>query len=178
MKRLFRFRIILIAALLVTVCVGFLYARSPRPSWQLARQGAPPALLTQVVADNLHPDVTVDAGQMSVLKLQQAGQSQPLYLINARLVDSETQPLCGAAGCALFAYIRTQSGFQQVLTTYLDPHLPPGQLLLQPTGDLHQGLPVLVAMQLVETDLQQITLAFDGQTYAVDRLDYLPRNHE
>jgi hypothetical protein len=178
MKRFFRFRIILPAILLIFVSVGILYARSPQPRWQLAKEGAPPALLTQVMADNLHPDVTVDAGQMSVLKLQQAGQSQPLYLIDARLIDSETQPLCGAAGCALFAYIRNQSGFQQVLATYLDPHLPPGQLLLQPTGDLHQGLPTLVATQLVETDLQQITLAFDGQTYAVDRLDYLPSNHE
>ena len=174
MKRLFIVRIILPTALLITVCVGILYARSPQPRWQLARDGAPPALLNQVVTDNLHPDITVDAGQMSILKLQQAGQSQPLYLIDARLIDSETQPLCGAAGCALFAYIRTQSGFQQVLATYLDLHLPPGKTLLQPTGDLHQGLPTLVAMQLVENDLQQITLAFDGQTYAVDRLDYLP----
>ncbi|NEQ47480.1 MAG: hypothetical protein F6K00_29635 [Leptolyngbya sp. SIOISBB] len=146
----------------------------PQPSWQLAREAAPSALLTQVAADNLHPDVTVDAGQMSVLKLQQAGQAQPLYLIDARLVDSETQPLCGVAGCALFGYIREQSGFRQVLKAYLNPHLPQGQTLLQPTGDLHQGLPTLVALQLVETDLQQITLAFDGQTYAVDRLDYLP----
>ena len=178
MKRLFRVRIILPAILLIIVSVGILYARSPQPSWQLARKAAPPALLTQVMADNLHPDVTVDVGQMSVLKLQQAGQTQPLYLIDARLVDSETQPLCGAAGCALFAYIRTQSGFRQVLATYLDPHLPSDQTLLQPTGDLHQGLPTLVALQLVESDLQQITLAFDGQTYAVDRLDYLPSDHE
>ena len=174
MKRLFRYRIILLAVLLIFVSVGILYARSPQPSWKLAREAAPSDLLTQVVADNFHPDITVDAGQMSVLKLQQAGQSQPLYLIDARLVDSETQPLCGAAGCAMFAYIRDQSGFRQVLATYLDPHLQPGQTLLQPTGDLHQGLPTLVAMQLVEADLQQITLAFDGQTYVIDRLDYLP----
>ena len=174
MKRLLRSKFILIIVLLMTVCVGILYARSPQPSWQLAREAAPPALLTQIEANNLHPDVMVDAGQMSVLKLQQAGQAQPLYLIDARLVDSETQPLCGAAGCALFGYIRDQSSFRQVLATYLDPHLPPGQTVLQPTGDLHQGLPTLVAMQLVETDLQQLTLVFDGETYAIDRLDYLP----
>ena len=178
MKRLFRVQIILPAVLLIFVSIGILYARSPQPSWQLAQDVAPPALLNQVVTDNLHPDATVDAGQMSVLKLRQSGQSRPLYLIDARLIDSETQPLCGVAGCALFGYIRDQSGFQQVLATYLDPHLPPGQILLQPTSDLHQGLPKLVATQLVETDLQQITLAFDGQTYAVDRLDYLPSDHE
>lgn len=171
-------KVILLSLLLILVGVGVVRSSAPQPIWQLASNVAPKALLTQVMQDNVNPKIPFDPGQMRVLKWQQRGQPQPLYLIETRLAEAAEQPLCGAAGCAFFAYRPDPQGFEQVWSAYLDPHLPPNRALLEPTGDLAQGLPVLSVNQLVETGLQHLTLNFDGQTYTTAKLDYLPLNHE
>lgn len=178
MKRSLWIKAILPSLLLVLVGVGIMRSSAPQPSWQLAREVAPAALLTQMMQDNVNPETPFDPGQMRVLKWQQRGQPQPLYLVDAHLSEVTEQPLCGAAGCAFFAYRPDQKGFQRISSTYLNPHLPPNFVLLEPTGDLAQGLPVLLVNQLVEAGLQQLKLNFDGQTYVTAQLDYLPLNHE
>jgi hypothetical protein len=149
-----------------------------QPTWQLGRTVAPPELLEQIAQDNLNPEFLVDPGQMRILKIQQSRQAQPLYLIDARLGQSAPQPLCGAAGCVFWGYRPTKSGFQKVFAAYLNPHLPPGTPLLKPLPILENGLPQLTIHQLDGSVLQHLTLAFDGQSYAIAQVDYLPVPHE
>jgi hypothetical protein len=165
---------------LVVLVLGFVAvtSQSVQPTWQLGQMLAPPKLLQQVAQDNLNPDFPVDPGQMRILKIQQSRQAQPLYLIDARLGQAAPQPLCGAAGCAFWGYRPTKSGFQKVFAAYLNPHLPPGTPLVEPLPILENGLPQLTIHQLDGTVLQHLTLAFNGQTYAIAQVDYLPISYE
>jgi hypothetical protein len=165
---------------LVVLVLGFVafLSQPTQQTWQLGHAIAPPELLEQVVQDNLNPVFPVDPGQMRILKILQSRQAHPLYLIDARLVQSETHPLCGAVGCAFWAYRRNQSGFQKVFSAYLNPHLPPGTPLVEPLPILDNGLPQLTIHQLDGTVLQHLILAFNGQTYAIAQVDYLPISYE
>ena len=165
---------------LVVMVLGFVAVLSQptQPTWQLGQTVAPPELLEQIAQDNLNPEVPIDPGKMHVLKIRQIGQAYPLYLIDTRLAQSEGQPLCGAVGCAFWAYRPTATGFQQVFSAYLNPHLPPGTPFVEPLPILDNGLPQLTVHQLDETVLQHLTLAFNGQIYAIAHVDYLPISHE
>jgi len=160
------------------VCLGMLLALAawfwPRPSpsgWRLAQAVAPLPLLSQIMQDNLSPNFPVDPGQMQVWRVQIAGQRQPLYLVDTRVEGIETQPLCGAMGCAFFGYIPQDTGFQRVLATYLMPHLPPGRTLIEPTTTLDQGLPRLVVTQQGTDGVQQYTLGFNGEVYEIQHIE-------
>ncbi|MBE9110331.1 hypothetical protein IQ273_13000 [Nodosilinea sp. LEGE 07298] len=148
----------------------------PRPSqmgWRLAQEVAPLPLLSQIMQDNLSPTFPVDPGQMQIWKVEVAGQRQPLYLVDSRVEGSETQPLCGAIGCAFFGYIPQDTGFQRVLATYLNPHVPPGRSLIESTTTVEHGLPRLVVNQLGAEGFQQYTLVFNGEVYEIQQIDTL-----
>jgi hypothetical protein len=165
---------------LVVLILGFVAVMSQptQPTWQLGQTVAPPELLEQVAQDHLNPEFPVDPGQMRILKIHQSRQAHPLYLIDARLAQSAAQTLCGAAGCAFWGYRRTESGFQPVFSAYLNPHLPPGPPLIEPLPTLENGLPQLAIHQLDGTVLQYLTLAFNGQVYAIAQVDYLPTSYD
>ncbi|PSR19306.1 hypothetical protein C8255_02800 [filamentous cyanobacterium CCP3] len=151
----------------------------PRPSqigWRLAKEVAPLPLLSQMLQDNLSPTFPVDPGQMQMWRVQVTGQRQPLYLVDSRVEGSETQPLCGAIGCAFFGYIPQDSSFQRVLATYLHPHVPPGRSLIEPTTTVDNGLPRLVVNQLGAEGFQQYTLGFNGEVYEIQQIDTLARS--
>jgi hypothetical protein len=126
-----------------------------------------------MMQDNLSPTFLVDPGQMQMWKVQVARQRQPLYLVDSRVEGIEMQPLCGAVGCAFFGYIPHDAGFQRVLATYLNPHVPPGQILIEPTSTIENGLPQLIVNQLGGDDLQKFTLTFNGQAYDIQHIDAL-----
>lgn len=92
---------------------------SGESSWQPVSQSAPPKLLQQLQQDyapHIPSDMTMDVGQMQMLKLQQSG-SLPLYLVNTRVHTSRNQkktPTCGFGGCLFLGYIPENSGFKQV----------------------------------------------------------------
>lgn|GEM_PF-3213372 len=65
-----------------------------------------------------------------------------------------------------------------MFSAYLNPHLPPATPLIEPLPTLENGLPQLTIHQLDGTVLQYLTLAFNGQTYAIAHVDYLPVSYE
>jgi len=65
-----------------------------------------------------------------------------------------------------------------VFSAYLNPHLPSATPLIEPLPTLENGLPQLTIHQLDGTVLQYLTLAFNGQTYAIAHVDYLPVSYE
>ena len=173
MKRVLRFKPLLVSLVVLLTLVVWLWPRSSQTDWRLAQDVAPLPLLSQMLEDNLSPTFPVDPGQMQMWKVQVAGQRQPLYLVDSRVVDSEIQPLCGAIGCAFFGYISYDAGFQRVLATYLNPHVSPGRSLIEPTTTVEHGLPRLLVNQLGVEGLQQYTLGFNGQVYEIQQIDTL-----
>jgi len=79
---------------------------------------------------------------------------------------------------AFWGYRPNKTDFQQVFSAYLNPHLPPATPLIEPLPTLENGLPQLTIHQLDGTVLQYLTLAFNGQTYAIAHVDYLPVSYE
>jgi hypothetical protein len=174
--------IALIAIVVVLSAVGLAdrQASANDAAWSYAAQSAPSELMTQVRAEHLSPDAAVDTGRMKVWKIQQSGQTQPLYLIDSRVADAanSTNPLCGASGCAFFGYLVTASNYQQVLNIYLDPRLPPHIALIEVINTLQSGLPVLKVNQLEGDRIQQLTLTFDGTQYQVTDTQLSPQRYE
>ncbi|MBE9137385.1 hypothetical protein IQ254_09215 [Nodosilinea sp. LEGE 07088] len=170
-----RFKPLLFSLVVVLILAIWLWPRPSQTSWRLAQEVAPLPLLSQLMQDNLSPTFPVDPGQMQIWKVQVAGQRQPLYLVDSRVKNSETQPLCGAIGCAFFGYTPKDTGFQRVLATYLNPHVPPGRDLIEPTAAVENGLPQLVVNQLGAEGFQQYTLGFNGEVYEIQQIDTLAR---
>lgn len=175
MKRILCVKPLLVCLVMLVALAIWLWPRPSQTGWRLAQEVAPLPLLSQMLADNLSPNFPVDPGQMQMWKMQVAGQRQPLYLVDSRVQGIEIQPLCGAIGCAFFGYIPQDIGFQQVLATYLNPHVPPGRSLIEPTTTVDNGLPRLVVNQLGAEGFQQYTLGFNGQVYEIQHIDTLAR---
>lgn len=173
MKRILRVKPLLVCLVMLLALPIWLWPRSSQTGWRLAQEVAPLPLLSQIMQDNLSPTFPVDPGQMQMWKVQVAGQRQPLYLVDSRVEGIEIQPLCGAIGCAFFGYIPQDIGFQRVLATYLNPHVPPGRSLIEPTTTVEHGLPRLVVNQLGAEGLQQYALGFNGQVYEIQQIDTL-----
>ena len=173
MKRILRGKPLLVSLVMLLALAIWLWPRPSQTGWRLAQEVAPLPLLSQMMQDNLSPTFPVDPGQMQIWKVQVAGQRQPLYLVDSRVEGREMQPLCGAIGCAFFAYIPQNIDFQRVLATYLNPHVLPGRSLIEPTPTVDNGLPRLVVNQLSAEGLQQYTLGFNGQVYEIQQIDTL-----
>lgn len=173
MKRIFLAKAFWASVILLLIVVLWLWPRPSETGWRLAQEVAPLPLLSQMLADNLSPNFPVDPGQMQMWKMQVAGQRQPLYLVDSRVQGIEIQPLCGAIGCAFFGYVPQDIGFHRVLATYLNPHVPPGRSLIEPTSTVDNGLPRLVVNQLSAEGFQQYTLVFNGQVYEIQQIDTL-----
>ncbi|MBD2114970.1 MULTISPECIES: hypothetical protein [Cyanophyceae] len=173
MKRVLRAKPLPVSLVMLVALAIWLWPRPSQMDWRLAQEVAPLPLLSQMMQDNLSPTFPVDPGQMQMCKVQVAGQRQPLYLVDSRVEGREMQPLCGAIGCAFFAYIPQNTDFQRVLATYLNPHVPPGRSLIEPTITVEHGLPRLVVNQLSAEGLQQYTLGFNGQAYEIQQIDTL-----
>ena len=173
MRRVLRVKPLLVSLMMLLALAIWLWPRPSQTGWQLAQEVAPLPLLSQMMQDNLSPTFPVDPGQMQMWKVQVAGQRQPLYLVDSRVEGRDMQPLCGAIGCAFFGYIPQDGGFQRVLATYLNPHVPPDRSLIEPTTTVDNGLPRLVVNQLGAEGFQQYTLGFNGQVYEIQQIDTL-----
>ena len=173
MKRILRGKPLLVCLVMLLALAIWLWPRPSQTGWRLAQEVAPLPLLSQMMQDNLSPTFPVDPGQMQMWKVQIARQRQPLYLVDSRVEGSEMQPLCGAIGCAFFGYIPHEGGFQRVLATYLNPHVPPDRSLIEPKTTVDHGLPRLIVNQLGAEGFQQYTLGFNGQGYEIQQIDTL-----
>ncbi|MGB3788420.1 MAG: hypothetical protein WA949_10450 [Phormidesmis sp.] len=151
------------------------WPRSESSAWQTLASAAPPGLMTQIGEEHLTSGFDEQLGQMKMMKSWQPGQMAALYLIDSRTADFSTgnSPLCGALGCAFFAYIPVDDGFQSVLDLYLNPRLPPNISLIETTDNLHNDMPELIVHQLEGDQLIQMRLALNNQQYEVVETQYL-----
>ncbi|MEL6327037.1 MAG: hypothetical protein AAFQ61_09065 [Cyanobacteria bacterium J06626_23] len=176
-----RHRFWLISGGLATATATGIYgtlSSTAQGTWQPAGEVLPTELLEQIQSDHLQPEFLGNADQMRAWKIQQSGQPIPLYLIDSRLTESDEQPLCGQSGCAFFAYVPNGQHYRSVWNAYLDPRLPPDLNLITATDNLQNRLPELILYQLERGQLQQFTLAFDGDRYEVVEAVNLPNSHE
>ena len=152
------------------------WPRSESNTWQPLANAAPPGLMMQIGEEHLASGFNEQLGQMKIMQPWQSGQMRALYLIDSRAADLSTgdNPLCGAIGCAFFAYVPTEEGFQNVLYLYLDPHLPPDVALIETSETLHNDMPELIIHQLEGDQLIQIHLVLNNEQYEVIETQYLP----
>ncbi|MEO0806040.1 MAG: hypothetical protein AAFY33_07020 [Cyanobacteria bacterium J06643_4] len=163
-------------ALLLTVGVYQVWPRSATNDWQPLANAVPLELMMQIGREHLMPDADEQLSQMEIMRLWQSGQTRTLYLIDSRTADLSTNenPLCGALGCAFFAYVPIEGGFQSVLNLYLDPHLPPDIALIETGEMLHNDMPKLIIHQLEGNQLIQMHLVLNNEQYEVIETRYLP----
>jgi hypothetical protein len=168
---------------LLLAALAFLLAQysasSDTPQWQsISRK-----LSIQVREENFRPDIPVDIGRLRTWKIEQPGQSNPIYLVDSRLSDRaeypRVNPLCGASGCAFFIYKPDgDHHFQQIWSAYLNTNLPPTVALFEPSPDLSHGLPILKINQMEGQRICQSRLSFDGKVYAITQTTLMPQNYE
>ncbi|MEO1396079.1 MAG: hypothetical protein AAFV90_24540 [Cyanobacteria bacterium J06634_5] len=165
-------------AILLPLIIG-VYQVWPRPEnspWQPAADVAPPGLMMQIAADNLTSGFETQLDQMKMMRPWQPGQRKALYLIDSRTANLSTQdnPLCGALGCAFFGYVPTDEEFQNVLSLYLDPHLPPDIPLIETSDRLQNNMPELIIHQLEGDQLMRLRMVLNTEQYEVVETQYLP----
>ncbi len=177
------FSLLIVVMGLVLAIAWAIPKATSQPQWQLAKDAAPVELMAQVIQENLQPGTPVDTGQMKIWRVQQVNQNVPLYLIDTRVANAAEQPqgnlLCGVQGCLFLAYIPAGSGhYQRVLSLYLNPHLPPKIVLLQPTAALQAELPCLMVSQLEQPKIRTTQFCFNGSIYEIVETQLLPEVYE
>jgi hypothetical protein len=165
-------------ALPLIIGVYQVWPRPEKSDWQPAETIAPPELMEQAANEYLSASFDGQLGKLSVMKIFQSGQSEPLYIINSRIPDIEMHknPLCGALGCLYLGYVQTSNGYQNVFNSYLDPRLPPDVSLIEVSDDLQNEMPELIVHQLEGRQLLRLRLTLNSDRYEVVETQYLPES--
>ncbi|XWK91635.1 MAG: hypothetical protein U7127_31105 (plasmid) [Phormidium sp.] len=73
---------------------------------------------------------------------------------------------CGKIGCLYVAYLAKKQSYQQVLSTYLQPNLPPQHSLISISPDISAtALPCLEIKQVKQQSLVTLTYCFNGSSF-------------
>lgn len=73
---------------------------------------------------------------------------------------------CGKIGCLYVAYLAKKESYQQVLSTYLQPSLPPQHSLISISSDISAtALPCLEIKQVKQQSLLTLTYCFNGSSF-------------
>lgn len=73
---------------------------------------------------------------------------------------------CGKIGCLYVAYLAKKQSYQQVLSTYLQPNLPPQHSLISISNDISAtALPCLEIKQVKQQSLLTLTYCFNGSSF-------------
>ncbi|MCU0551793.1 MAG: hypothetical protein MUC48_20830 [Leptolyngbya sp. Prado105] len=166
-----RLLLALLPILLLIFCSCSTATAQGNDQWVYLAQAKLPGLQQQLQQRYESGAAPLDAGRMRVLKIQQRGQSQPLYVVDTRVALEPKQrklnPACGAAGCAIVAYISSQSIYQEVLSVYLDPIPPKRKALIEPTSKIQNGLPCLNfnQRQIKTGQVEVLQWCYNGQSY-------------
>jgi hypothetical protein len=161
----------LLPILLLILCSCATATAQENEQWVYLSQAKSPSLQKQLQQQYESDAAPLDAGRMRVLKIQQTGQSQPLYVIDTRVALEPKQrylnPTCGAAGCAIVGYILSHSAYQEVLSVYLDPIPPKKKALIEPTSKIQNGLPCLNfnQRQVKTGQVEVVQWCYNGQRY-------------
>ncbi len=179
-----KLRLLFLMSILLTLAIVFTLNQHAfsQDQWRFAKDIAPPGLVDQIVQENFQSSSPVEAGNMKVWKIQQPQQREPLYLIDTRVTHDSKQaranPLCGQQDCLFLGYVPKRDRYQRILNLYLNPHLPPKMALWRSLSELNNGLPCLVAQQLVQEKIQAFKLCFNGQVYEITETQRLPKRYE
>jgi hypothetical protein len=167
-------------ALPLLIGVYQVWPRSEKSDWQPAEAIAPPELMKQAAEEHLGASFDDQLSRLSVMKIWQSGQAEPLYIIDSRIPDIEMHknPLCGALGCLYLGYVQTSDGYQNVFNSYLDPRLPPDVSLIEASDDLQNEIPELIVHQLAGRQLLRLRLTLNSERYEVVETQYLPEQNE
>jgi len=119
----------------------------PSGLWQLAVSQN-----TSLIPENLH-DVLVASIPTK--------DNHHLHIFNFN--HSQT---CGKIGCLYVAYLAKKESYQQVLSTYLQPSLPPQHSLISISPDISAtALPCLEIKQVKQQSLATLTYCFNGSSF-------------
>ena len=136
--------------------------------------------MQQAASEYLTSEFDDQLDQLSVLKIWQSGQAEPLYIINSRIptLEMDKNPLCGALGCLFLGYVQTNNGYQNVFSSYLDPRLPPDIALIEVSDTLQNEMPELIVHQLEGNQILRLRLTLNNGRYEVVETQHLPERYE
>lgn len=168
---------LILGGLLLPLIVGVyqVWPRSMSQDWQPAGVVAPPELMEQAVEEHLDSNFDEHLEQLAVMKISHPEQGSPLYVINTRIPSRSIydNPRCGAIGCLFLGYMQTGDDYQNVLSVYLDRHLPPGIPFIE-AGDVQNGMPELTIHQIDGAELMRVRLALANDAYEPVETQFLP----
>jgi hypothetical protein len=166
-----RLFLVLLPILLLIFCSCSTATAQGNDQWIYLSQAKIPGLQKHLQQRYESDAAPLDTGRMRVLKIQQRGQSQPLYVIDTRVAlepkQRQLNPTCGASGCAIVAYISSHPTYQEVLSVYLDPIPPKKKALIEPTPKIQNGLPCLNfnQRQVKTGQVEVVQWCYNGQRY-------------
>ncbi len=186
LKRFVSLLILLAITQLAIACGQVAVASDFQPvnNWQPAALAAPPGLMEQVVKENIKGEWLGDPGRMSIMKIQEPGQQNPLYLINSRIIRD-----CSPRGCdpleilsvvVLVAPTLVISKMVNPIAKFLTNTkflLPPDVPFMRVSKQLSSGLPCLAFAELPNTmadSLQIRRFCYKGNKYE-EKVN--PKNH-
>lgn len=157
------FRLGVILFLLLSVLLGTAGCSTNAATipWSVATRVVPVETVRAVITENtrLNPQSNVS----NVLAWTVDGQAGKLVVF-----DFNNSGVCGSQGCLYTAYlIKKNTPVARVFSSYLNPNLPPNQLLFQVTNDPTNasGLPCLQVQQPSGDDLRQLVFCYNSREY-------------
>lgn len=126
--------------------------------WQPASKYFEPSLLKQIVTENSSLNTSKEVvDKMQVYQLAK----QP----RLTLVDFDNADFCGQLGCLYVIYLESQGKVSNVFNRYLRPELPKGVSLIELSERTQNNLPCLILNQLSSSNLNKLTLCYNGSEY-------------
>ncbi|MGA9381765.1 MAG: hypothetical protein WBV73_23635 [Phormidium sp.] len=157
------FRLGVILFLLLSVILGTAGCSTSAATipWSVATKVVPVETVRAVITENtrLNPQSTAS----NVLAWTVNGQAGNLVVF-----DFNNPGVCGSQGCLYTAYlIKKNTPIVRVFCSYLNPNLPPNQLLFQVTNDLTNTstLPCLQVQQPSGEDIRQLVFCYNSRKY-------------
>lgn len=157
------FRLGVILFLLLSVLLGTTGCSTSAATihWSAATKVVPVETIQTVITENtrLNPQSTAS----NVLAWSVDGQAGKLVVFNFN-----NPGVCGSQGCLYTAYlIKKHTPIVRVFSSYLNPNLPPNQLLFQVTNDSTNtsALPCLQVQQPSGQDIRQLVFCYNSREY-------------
>lgn len=126
--------------------------------WQPASKYFDRSLLEQIVTENssLNPSQEV----VNKMQVHQLAKQPRLTLVNFDNTD-----FCGQLGCLYVIYLESQGKVSKVFNRYLRPELPKDISLIELSERTQNNLPCLILNQLSSSNLNKVTLCYNGSEY-------------
>lgn len=160
--------VVLISSLLGLVSCG---VSAKEISWLPASEYFSRGLIEQIITEN--SSLTPDNEIINRMQVYQLAEKPRLTF-----VDFNTDEMCGQMGCLYVIYLESEGKTKKVLSRYLRPELPEDVPLISLSSHTQNDLPCIVFNQLAETNLQQVTLCYNGDEYQNSSYTILKRDFQ